>query len=80
MAEVICIVRPHGAESSSEVFVLSGAGEDFVDHLTAAHGQVSAAAPAAAHAEQAALHQPTAVLQGTALPPRMASAAPAAPQ
>lgn len=36
-AEVICIVRPHGAESSSEVFVLSGAGEDFVDHLSAAH-------------------------------------------
>ena len=78
-AEVICIVRPHGAESSSEVFVLSGAGEDFVDHLSAAHGQVSAAVPAAARAEQP-LHQPTAVLQGTASPPRMASAAPAAPQ
>lgn len=73
-AEVICIVRPHGAESSSEVFVLSGAGEDFIDHLTAAHGQ----APAAAQAEP-----PTAVLQGTALPPPLASAglpAPAAPQ
>ena len=75
-AEVICIVRPHGAESSSEVFVLSGAGEDFVDHLSAAHGQASAAA----HGEQGSLHQPTAVLQGTALPPPMASAVPAGPQ
>jgi len=36
-AEVICIVRPHGGEGSSEVFVLSAAGEDFVDHLSAAH-------------------------------------------
>jgi len=73
-AEVICIVRPHGAESSSEVFVLSGAGENFIDHLSAAHGQ----APAAAQAEP-----PTAVLQGTALPPPLASAglpAPAAPR
>jgi thiol-disulfide isomerase/thioredoxin len=36
-AEVICIVRPHGAESRSEVFVLSAAGSDFVDHLSQAH-------------------------------------------
>ena len=37
-AEVICIVRPHGApENSSEVFVLKGASRDFVDHLSKAH-------------------------------------------
>ena len=37
-AEVICIVRPHGAATnSSEVFVLNGAGSDFVDHLSRAH-------------------------------------------
>jgi thiol-disulfide isomerase/thioredoxin len=37
-AEVICIVRPHGApDNSSEVFVLNGAGTDFVDHLSRAH-------------------------------------------
>lgn len=42
-AEVICIVRPHGSESGSEVFVLPAAGEDFVDHLSAAHGGHTAA-------------------------------------
>lgn len=42
-AEVICIVRPHGTESGSEVFVLPAAGEDFVDHLSAAHGGHTAA-------------------------------------
>jgi hypothetical protein len=37
-AEVICIVRPHGAAgNSSEVFVLDGAGSDFVEHLSRAH-------------------------------------------
>ena len=37
-AEVICIVRPHGAaDASSEVFVLKGARPDFVDHLSRAH-------------------------------------------
>ena len=37
-AEVICIVRPHGAaDASSEVFVLQGARADFVDHLSKAH-------------------------------------------
>jgi hypothetical protein len=37
-AEVICIVRPHGsADASSEVFVLKGARNDFVDHLSQAH-------------------------------------------
>jgi len=45
-AEVICIVRPHGApEAASEVFVLKHARHDFVDHLSRAHhGQ--AASPA----------------------------------
>jgi len=39
-AEVICIVRPHGAaENASEVYVLKDAARDFVDHLSAAHGQ-----------------------------------------
>jgi thiol-disulfide isomerase/thioredoxin len=37
-AEVICIVRPHGAaDASSEVFVLKNARPDFVDHLSRAH-------------------------------------------
>lgn len=45
-AEVICIVRPHGApDASSEVFVLKGARSDFVDHLSRAHhGQAADAA------------------------------------
>jgi thiol-disulfide isomerase/thioredoxin len=43
-AEVICIVRPHGAaESASEVYVLKDAARDFVDHLSAAHGHVAPA-------------------------------------
>lgn len=43
-AEVICIVRPHGAATnSSEVFVLNGAGSDFVDHLSRAHHGAAAA-------------------------------------
>ena len=37
-AEVICIVRPHGAaENASEVYVLKDASREFVDHLSAAH-------------------------------------------
>jgi thiol-disulfide isomerase/thioredoxin len=37
-AEVICIVRPHGAaEASSEVFVLPGSSREFVDRLARAH-------------------------------------------
>ena len=37
-AEVICIVRPHGAaEASSEVFVLPGSSRAFVDRLAQAH-------------------------------------------
>ena len=43
-AEVICIVRPHGAATnSSEVFVLNGAGSDFVYHLSRAHHGAAAA-------------------------------------
>jgi thiol-disulfide isomerase/thioredoxin len=41
-AEVICIVRPHGAaENASEVYVLKDAAGDFVDHLATAHGQAA---------------------------------------
>jgi len=37
-AEVICIVRPHGAaDTSSEVFVLPGSSRKFVDRLARAH-------------------------------------------
>jgi thiol-disulfide isomerase/thioredoxin len=37
-AEVICIVRPHGAVAGgSEVFVLDAASEDFVEHLARVH-------------------------------------------
>jgi hypothetical protein len=37
-AEVICIVRPHGApQGASEVFVLQGSSRDFVDHLSRTH-------------------------------------------
>ena len=39
-AEVICIVRPHGADqSASEVFMLQTAGADFIDRLSEAHQQ-----------------------------------------
>ena len=45
-AEVICIVRPHGApEDSSEVFVLKGSNRGFVDHLARAHGSELVDAP-----------------------------------
>ncbi len=55
-AEVICIVRPHGApQAASEVFVLQNASQGFVEHLSRTHlGDASqpvpgmAAAPAAA--------------------------------
>jgi thiol-disulfide isomerase/thioredoxin len=37
-AEVICIVRPHGApEQASEVFVLQGSSREFVTRLSEAH-------------------------------------------
>jgi len=37
-AEVICIVRPHGApQGSSEVFVLQDASEAFIEHLSRTH-------------------------------------------
>jgi len=37
-AEVICIVRPHGAaDDASEVFVLKGASGNFVEQLSKAH-------------------------------------------
>ena len=50
-AEVICIVRPHGApENSSEVFVLSGSSRGFVDRLAQAHGGERVDAPPAAAA------------------------------
>ena len=39
-AEVICIVRPHGAnQSASEVFLLQTAGANFIDRLSEAHQQ-----------------------------------------
>lgn len=45
-AEVICIVRPHGANGgSSEVFVLDAANKSFVDRLAKAHHE-AAASPA----------------------------------
>jgi len=45
-AEVICIVRPHGATTrGSEVFVLDAAGQDFVEHLARVHA-AGAAGPA----------------------------------
>jgi len=50
-AEVICIVRPHGApENSSEVFVLSGSSRGFVDRLAEAHGGERVDAPPSAAA------------------------------
>ncbi len=37
-AEVICIVRPHGAaQTASEVFVLEGSSREFVDQLSRTH-------------------------------------------
>jgi hypothetical protein len=37
-AEVICIVRPHGApRAASEVFVLQNASQSFVEHLSRTH-------------------------------------------
>ena len=58
-AEVICIVRPHGApENASEVYVLKDASRDFVDHLSAAHGPATASGTpgrAAVRSDQATL-------------------------
>jgi thiol-disulfide isomerase/thioredoxin len=54
-AEVICIVRPHGAVgNSSEVFVLNGAGSDFVEHLSRAH-HAAAAGPGGGRSDVAVL-------------------------
>jgi thiol-disulfide isomerase/thioredoxin len=45
-AEVICIVRPHGAaDDASEVFVLKGASGNFVEHLGRAHRSPAGDAP-----------------------------------
>ena len=45
-AEVICIVRPHGApQDSSEVYVLQGSSRAFVDQLSQAHGGRALPAP-----------------------------------
>ena len=50
-AEVICIVRPHGApENASEVFVLSGSSRGFVDRIAQAHGGERVDAPPSAAA------------------------------
>jgi hypothetical protein len=44
-AEVICIVRPHGATgNSSEVFVLDATNKNFVDHLARAHQEAASGA------------------------------------
>lgn len=59
-AEVICIVRPHGAaQTASEVFVLEGSSRDFVEQLSQAH----AGHPAPAH------HAATPRADLAALPP-----------
>ena len=51
-AEVICIVRPHGApQNASEVFVLQGASHDFVSHISKTHA-------AGASTSQGHSHQP----------------------
>jgi len=45
-AEVICIVRPHGApQDSSEVYVLQGSSRAFVDQLSQTHGGRALPAP-----------------------------------
>ncbi|MFM8378469.1 MAG: trypsin-like peptidase domain-containing protein [Planctomycetia bacterium] len=56
-AEVICIVRPHGAaQAASEVFVLEGSSRGFVEHLSKAHaGHAHSHQPAASRADLAAL-------------------------
>lgn len=57
-AEVICIVRPHGApQAASEVFVLEGASRDFVKELSKTHGSHPAHAhpPAGSRSDLAAL-------------------------
>ena len=61
-AEVICIVRPHGApQDSSEVYVLQGSSRGFVDRLAQLHGGrpvPAAAAPAADRPPAAGPGQP----------------------
>jgi len=45
-AEVICIVRPHGApQDASEVYVLQGSSRGFVDRLSQTHGGRALPAP-----------------------------------
>jgi len=45
-AEVICIVRPHGApQDASEVYVLQGSSREFVEQLSRTHGGRPAPAP-----------------------------------
>lgn len=55
-AEVICIVRPHGApQESSEVYVLQGSSRAFVDQISQTHGGRALPAPLpAAEASRAA--------------------------
>jgi hypothetical protein len=74
---VICIVRPHGAESSSEVFVLKGAGGDFVDHLASTHGAAQSGPSAATQGVPAAVHLPAAATQRVASLPQMPAGLPA---
>jgi len=61
-AEVICIVRPHGApETSSEVFVLPGSSRQFVDRLAQAHTAAAGAPPQAGTAAAGGAAEPPAV-------------------
>ena len=64
-AEVICIVRPHGApQESSEVYVLQGSSRGFVDQLSQAHGGRTLPAPMpAGEAPRAAAIPPVAPLR-----------------
>lgn len=61
-AEVICIVRPHGApQDASEVYVLQGSSRGFVDKLSQAHGGRPAPAPLPAAAAAAIATPPAAM-------------------
>ena len=64
-AEVICIVRPHGApQDSSEVYVLQGSSRAFVDQLSQTHGGRGLPAPMpAGEAPRAAAIPPAAPLR-----------------
>ncbi len=56
-AEVICIVRPHGApQAASQVFVLQNASQGFVEHLSRTHlGDASESVPSMAETPSAAV-------------------------